>query len=69
LPEGSGFDGKDPCAVCCPGLTRAHECSSTPSAFVCIRCGDGICSDGEGWCNCRDDCPAPTPPPGTPIPN
>ena len=25
-------------------------------AFVCARCGDGVCSAGETSCNCKKDC-------------
>lgn len=26
------------------------------SAFVCLRCGDGVCGTGETHCNCPEDC-------------
>lgn len=26
------------------------------SAFVCLRCGDGVCGIGETHCNCPEDC-------------
>jgi len=58
---GGGFDGKDSCALCCPGLTRASiDCVDSPgfaiSGFVCISCGDGVCGAAENACNCPSDC-------------
>lgn len=26
--------------------------------FICVKCGDGICGNGENECNCPTDCPA-----------
>jgi hypothetical protein len=63
LVESESFDAKETCVVCCEGLSRAPLCGAdgqfggVPSAFVCIRCGDGVCSLGEGPCNCFKDCP------------
>jgi hypothetical protein len=59
--EGDGFDGKDSCALCCPGLTRGSiACVGSPnfvaSGFVCVRCGDGTCGAAEDECNCPADC-------------
>jgi hypothetical protein len=60
-PEGA------PEQACCPGLTRleAYEPSSVPKQclvskggrYVCTRCGDGQCREGENTCNCPKDCP------------
>jgi hypothetical protein len=66
LNHGSKFDGKIICAHCCEDLTRAeiHEtfgdaCRSTgpPSVFICVLCGDGVCSPEENRCRCPQDCP------------
>ena len=64
IAEGGGFDGKDSCALCCPGLIRGNiACVDSPdfvaSGFVCILCGDGVCGAAEDECNCPADCPAP----------
>jgi hypothetical protein len=66
--EGESFDGKDICSLCCSGLSKVHpgavpdggtECESTapPSAFVCVKCGDGVCGEFENRCTCPADCP------------
>lgn len=68
LIEGESSDGKDICAVCCSGLSKTHpdvvsdvgaECQSTatPSMFICVRCGDGVCDEFENRCRCPADCP------------
>lgn len=50
---------------CCPGLNKMSnpagynsDCSSaaTGNGFVCTRCGDGVCGNGESKCNCPLDC-------------
>jgi hypothetical protein len=51
---------------CCSGLTRldAYESAARPGQclvskggrFVCARCGDGECREGENPCNCPTDC-------------
>lgn len=28
-----------------------------PDIMVCIECGDGVCGEGEHFCNCPEDCP------------
>jgi hypothetical protein len=66
--EGGQFDGKDICSVCCPGLTKVHseevamgetrcQMAATPSTFICVMCGDGICGEFENRCRCPEDCP------------
>ena len=56
---GETVEGKDICALCCPGLERADPCDPTApvSLFVCIVCGDGVCGPGECTGNCPQDCP------------
>lgn len=55
---------------CCPGLARvdsfeasllsAGKCIvSKGGRSVCVACGDATCGEGENFCNCPDDCPAP----------
>jgi hypothetical protein len=65
-PHGALFEAKITCAHCCGGLTRVSpdvlengECRSTapPSLFICLNCGDGICSPDENPCRCPADCP------------
>lgn len=65
-PHGAELDGKLQCAHCCHGLSRVTpdvlvegNCRSPlpPSAFICINCGDGICSSEENHCRCPGDCP------------
>jgi hypothetical protein len=62
------YDGKDACALCCPGLTRVNPMaptdgggacaeSSAPSAFTCVPCGNGVCEPSENRCTCPADCP------------
>lgn len=38
---------------CCEGLTEAEKDTDN---FVCIKCGDGICSDFESLSSCYSDC-------------
>jgi hypothetical protein len=65
--EGETVEAKEICTHCCAGLTRAEisapaattgECESVgpPSLFVCVHCGDGVCSEDENVCNCDEDC-------------
>ena len=61
---GSGFN-------CCSGLGMSlccspsepigapDSCSCRFSCRTCIKCGDGICGNGENWCTCIEDCPRP----------
>ncbi|MBN2497333.1 MAG: hypothetical protein JXR96_22270 [Deltaproteobacteria bacterium] len=52
---------------CCPGLVSIREAVYDPKTgacsfprcpcFVCTRCGDGKCGQGENKCNCPKDCP------------
>jgi hypothetical protein len=64
---GESLEGKDICALCCPGLTRVGsekpsgdggvcEPTAPPSVFFCAACGDDVCGDGENPCNCPADC-------------
>ncbi len=32
------------------------ECQPFPEKSICINCGDGICGEGENYCNCPADC-------------
>jgi len=59
------YEGKDTCAHCCPGLEAVHpqmesegSCNftDTPSIFVCVSCGDGLCVGFENPCTCPSDC-------------
>lgn len=65
--EGEHFGGKTlgPTTCCegCEGLHRlkipviAATCEyAVDGTFVCTRCGDGVCGEGEGVCNCPADC-------------
>jgi len=65
--EGETVEAKEICSHCCAGLTRAAitapsaptgECGPVgpASLFVCVYCGDGVCSADENVCNCADDC-------------
>ncbi len=29
------------------------------TAYTCVKCGDKICSRGEDWCICPEDCKKP----------
>lgn len=61
----NGVEGK-----CCEGLKKAQDgmgysiqekgCwGHSPSYYFCINCGNGICEEGEDWCNCPEDCKRP----------
>ena len=49
---------------CCDGLVRLDEaypdgnggCQPEENAYICTRCGDGMCGLGENTCNCPADC-------------
>ena len=66
-PHGADLEGKVTCGHCCGGLVRVKpdvvgadgSCISTapPSIFICLRCGDGVCSPEENRCRCPVDCP------------
>jgi hypothetical protein len=54
--------------ACCAGLNLVSSFSITngkcvASRFfpVCVRCGNGICGQGENFCNCPKDCPSTSP--------
>lgn len=62
------------CRECCSGLvsrqslhpyrnTATNEvvCLENMTAYVCVRCGDGVCGKGEDWCICPEDCDKPNP--------
>ncbi len=49
---------------CCAGLIGVPNSAPSPTSpnvcvhmdhYICLNCGDGVCSKGENWCNC-DDC-------------
>jgi hypothetical protein len=51
-------------ACCNPNMTQI-PCASVEGPFkcmiaecgsVCTYCGNGVCGDGENWCNCPKDC-------------
>jgi hypothetical protein len=31
------------------------------TSYTCVKCGDGICGQNEQYCNCKADCPEPSP--------
>lgn len=55
---------------CCPGLRAVKLWEDKSSGwlrsctipegkkyqYVCVRCGDGVCGEGENRCNCSRDC-------------
>ena len=62
---GIGGHGGSGGPQCCPGLTEISEkaangkgaCAWSPAGFaICAKCGDGICGEGEDYCNCPKDC-------------
>ena len=60
------YAGQD--VPCCPGLVRRcgmaflddtcdmYGDNSEYSLPICIRCGDGVCTNFENLCNCPEDC-------------
>lgn len=46
--------GEDGLAAGCDLLANVP-----PSLHVCIRRGDGVCGEGENFCNSPEDCPRP----------
>jgi len=70
VKEGNAFPAarretgtSSPPAECCFGLRAvpvyslsAGKCSSTTSKTVCVDCPNGVCGQGEDFCNCPDDC-------------
>jgi len=58
---------------CCSGLVSRHAthpwrtetnevvCLENLTAYICVKCGDGICGRGEDWCICPEDCKKPSP--------
>lgn len=71
--EGERFNTLEtPDATCCEGLTRIswsfpEEPIGRPDScvapdcpcYICTKCGDGVCGEGENWCNCGEDCERP----------
>ena len=51
-------------SACCAGLTSIScdnlntngKCSQCDGTFICTKCGDGLCGQGENKCNCGKDC-------------
>jgi len=39
--------------ICCPKLIPVNK---TDGTFVCVKCGDGICSSQESYTSCYKDC-------------
>jgi len=64
--KGSMFDGDPNNDVCCDELVKVRDaypynypnggCSISKSGFVCTKCGNGECGEGENECNCPEDC-------------
>jgi hypothetical protein len=54
---------------CCAGLDKvstvnrpyngACQLTAGYAGFICTHCGDGVCKNGEDYCNCPADCPLP----------
>lgn len=71
--EGESLCGPCECKNCCLGLVVrdvTHPCRNKNNevvclgsmpAYICVRCGDGICGKGEDWCVCPEDCSKPNP--------
>ena len=70
--EGEGRCSPCGCRECCNGLvsrqsfhpyrntiTNEVVCLENMTAYVCVRCGDGVCGIGEDWCICPEDCDKP----------
>jgi hypothetical protein len=62
--EGDGFRTAPGHPDCCEGLIAVSpseldnqgECKERIGRRVCIRCGDGVCGEGENRCRCPEDC-------------
>ena len=72
--EGEGRCTACGCRDCCSDLvsrqsihpyrnktTNEVVCLENMVAYVCVKCGDGICGQGEDWCICPEDCEKPNP--------
>lgn len=71
--EGGYPCGPCGCADCCAGLVKRYVihpyrsesneivCLENMTAYICVKCGDGICGTGEDWCICPEDCSKPNP--------
>ncbi len=69
--EEEGQCGPCGCRSCCSGLvsrdvTHPYRnennkvvCLENMTAYICVKCGDGICSKKEDWCICPEDCQKP----------
>lgn len=67
-PSGIEAWNKNP-QKCCAGLDTistvnrpyngACQLTAGYSGFICTRCGDGFCNNGENFCNCQKDCAMP----------
>jgi hypothetical protein len=68
---GGSLNRKDICSLCCEDLKWVPivdavpvseeyptGCSIAvpPDTFVCLPCGDRVCTEGENRCNCPEDC-------------
>ncbi len=47
----TGIIGED---ECCAGLIKVDKDEEN---FVCVNCGDGVCSENEDYYSCFEDCP------------
>jgi len=69
MPVGEGdeytsFSNENRCAEGLKPIAASIASGSScayPSCpcHVCTKCGDGVCGEGENFCNCESDCPAP----------
>jgi hypothetical protein len=67
--EGEQFEDVAPEDKCCAKLVPIKvafpegEGCTQPNCpcFVCTKCGNGLCGEGENWCNCPNDCEGPEP--------
>ena len=64
IPEGETGPVIPDAPECCGDLVKIScdkpaedgQCQGCDGAFVCARCGDGLCGLGENACNCPADC-------------
>jgi hypothetical protein len=71
--EGGNLCSPCGCTNCCSELvardvTHPYRnkndeivCLENMTAYICVKCGDGICGKGEDWCICPEDCSKPNP--------
>lgn len=43
--------------ISCASVSGPFKCMIAGCGSVCTYCGNGVCGDGENWCNCPKDCP------------